>query len=113
MSLAESCDDIEEVTEEVTLDEGVDIKKETSYKSKCEFCEYEVVTSKKYLAIQSMKNHKTICCAIKLKKGRKPSKCDECDKTIMESETMRRHMRYAMNFSLFPCLLRQKRRRNQ
>ena len=63
--------------EEVTLDECIDIKTETSYKSKCEFCSYEVITSRKYLAFQSMKSHKTSCSALKAKKLRKASKCED------------------------------------
>ena len=79
--------------EEVTLDECIDIKTETSYKSKCEFCSYEVITSRKYLAFQSMKSHKTSCSALKAKKLRKASKCEECDMIINESESIKRHMR--------------------
>ena len=53
--------------------------------NKCEFCGFEVIALKRYIAIQELNKHKETCCKI--------IKCAECDFIPSDRMSLKRHMR--------------------
>jgi hypothetical protein len=72
-----------------------EIDKENPKEAKMKYyeCDYEVEASRKYLALRLLLHHKDSCCANKMRKKRKTTKCNQCDFAINESVDMKRHMR--------------------
>ena len=81
--------DDEECLDDITLEEVSSSmtggnEDERKYICKCEFCAFEALSSKRYLAIQMLTKHKETC---------KTSKCVKCDFCVTDKNIMKRHMR--------------------
>ena len=72
-------DDVGDITEneEITLEENTG-EKTGNYINKCDNCDFEANTTRKYKALQLMKIHKDSCCFNKMKKVKKTADCVEC-----------------------------------
>ena len=93
----DNIDEKEEMIEEVTLDEtcaDLDDNDEKKYCNKCENCDFVVTASRRYIALQQLKNHREVCCKNKIKQsGGIKSSCGFCNFEDKDSVMMRRHTR--------------------
>ena len=63
IEISDDADSIVEITVEEVV--GVnDNSKVKNYMNKCEFCGFEVIALKRYIAIQELNKHKETCCKI-------------------------------------------------
>ena len=73
-----------ESDEEVTLEEKVNTGETKRREAICEECDFRIIASRKYIALQSLRNHKN---------EYHPKICDKCEYKTRSFIELRRHMR--------------------